>query len=109
MKPMLIPQFTLRTLLGITAGCAVVFSVLAFAVRGQPWAIGVSVAVGTVVVAMLVYAGLFGVLWLFSLIGAGRAARGRSPFRPAGSSPFRTPAAPTPPEQESPATPILLE
>ena len=37
----LIPQFSIRTLLIVTAICAAFFSVVGLAVRGSPWAMGV--------------------------------------------------------------------
>lgn len=63
----LIPQYSIRWLLAVTAGCAVVFSVLGLAARGDRWAMGVSIGVGSLVVLMGVYAMMFGVVWVFSL------------------------------------------
>lgn len=75
---MLIPQYTLRRLLAITTGVAVVFSIFAMALRGHVWAVAASAAIGAIVVLLLVQAALFGVVWLFSLItGSGK---GQSPF-----------------------------
>jgi hypothetical protein len=104
---MVIPQFSIRWLLAVTAVCAVVFSVFGLAVRGQLWAVGVSAAVLSLVVAMFVYAALFTGVWVFSAVispllgGKGRA--GGSPFR---QVPF---AQVSPSDPEVPATPILLE
>ena len=89
---MLIPQFSLRLLLGVTAACSVVFSIVALAIRGQGWAIGVSVAVCSLVLIMAVYAALFGLVWMVSLLQAQLPKRGGSPFRATGGSPFRLPA-----------------
>ena len=110
---MLIPQFTLRWLLIVTAVCAAVFSVVGLAVQGRPWAIGVSVAVGTGVVMMLIYAALFGVVWLVGEVIT--PIRRRSPGR--GTSPFQPGVTPLSPvegsspvsDKDIPAPPILLE
>jgi hypothetical protein len=64
----LIPQYSIRWLLAVTAVCAVVFSVIGLAVRGHHWAMGVSIAVGALVVMMVVNAVIFGLIWIFSLV-----------------------------------------
>lgn len=65
----LIPQYSIRWMLAVTACCAVVFSVVGLGVRGSHWAIGVSIAVGALVVMMFVNAAIFGVVWMLSLVG----------------------------------------
>ena len=110
---MLLPQYTIRRLLAITAACAGVFSVFGLAARGHPWAIAVSVAVLAGAAAFLVFATVFGVVWgLGSVIAPlQRSGRGR------GASPFVPGVAPLNPEEPSspvsdkdvPAAPILLE
>ena len=109
---MLIPQYTIRTLLLITAGCAVIFSIFGFAVRGNTAAMGVSAAIVGLVVVLLLHAVLFGLVWAFSVV----AARWRGKPTTAGQSPFAsTPATPTtagstsPSDKDTPATPIILE
>jgi hypothetical protein len=72
---MLIPQFSLRRMLGLTAAIAVVFLVMGWAIRGNAWAIGVSAAVVALTLAGLVYAAMFAVVWLISLIGPAVSAR----------------------------------
>jgi len=113
---MLIPQFTIRWLLVLTAVCAVAFSLFGLAVQGKPWAIGVSVGIGAVAIAFLVQAGAFAVVWLFSAITAPLRHRkaGVSPFaahpfatRPVAIGPFAKPV--VPPGDDDPATPILLD
>jgi hypothetical protein len=103
---MVIPQYSIRWLLGVTAVCAVVFAFFGAAVRGHLWAVGVSVAVGSLAAAMFAYAGLFTLVWLFSLalsLVRGGARPGRSPFR---TSPFAV----TPPgDLDTPAAPIILD
>jgi hypothetical protein len=68
---MLIPQYTIRWMLGLMTVCAVVFSIFAAAMRGNQAAIGVSVAILALVVLLLVHAGMFGLVWLFSVVTAG--------------------------------------
>ena len=80
---MLIPQFSIRWLLAVTALCAVVFSVFGMALRGHTWAAAVSVVVLSLVVVVWVYALLFAVAWFASLV-IPETVRGRS----AGRSPF---------------------
>jgi hypothetical protein len=109
---MLIPQFSLRWLLALTTVCAVAFSIFGLALRGSPWAQGVSIAIVALAVVLLVHAFLFTLLWAFSVVVFG-------PFRTLGGSarsPFaHDPAAgrPTEPaaaaDKEIPATPILLD
>lgn len=91
---MLIPQYTIRWLLGLMTVCAGIFSILALGVRGVVWAAAVSIALGSLIVLMLLYALLFAVLWAVAAavprLAAPRA--GRSPFRPKpppGGDPFR--------------------
>lgn len=104
---MLIPQFSIRWLLGVTALCAVAFSIVALAVRGQQWAIGVSAALLALVVLALVHAGLFCLVWVFAGL-IGRSGKQGEPV----SSPFAAPAALAGPrlsEAESSASPTLFE
>jgi hypothetical protein len=79
---MLIPQFSIRTLLALTAVAAVVALVLQQAVAGTPWAIAVAYTLVFVGVTFLGYAALFLVAY-----GSGKAlgivSRGhRSPISP---------------------------
>jgi len=79
-----IPQFTIRWLLGLMTGWAIFFSIVALAMRGHLWALGVTVGIGALVLFMLVGAVLFSVVWIFSGFGLSRRAKapvGRSPFR----------------------------
>ncbi len=115
-RHVLIPQFSIRWLLAVTAGCAVVFSVFGLAARGSLWAAGVSIAVGSLVLLLLVHAAAFGLLWVFAEL-AGRFSRsargGSSPFGPGvpavGAGP--RPRGPSMPrgDGETPATPIILD
>ena len=64
----LIPQFSLRLILGIVSVLAVAASVVSLAGRGWAWAAGISIGLLAIAVAFVVYAVLFGVAWLFSLV-----------------------------------------
>jgi hypothetical protein len=66
----MLPQFSIRLMLGITTLAAGVFSIVGLAVRGHDWAIGVSLGVAGVAVALVTYAGFFGILWVFSVVAS---------------------------------------
>jgi hypothetical protein len=81
-KGMLIPRFTIRGLLLLTFGGSLLSLVFSFAVRGQLWAIAVSLAVAGTLIAFLLYGVLFGLAYLLASM-AGRAvprAKASSPF-----------------------------
>jgi hypothetical protein len=82
---MLIPQFSLRWLLGLTALCAGISLVLAAATRGDHWALGVSAALAGAVALAALYVAAFAGAWLISQAAAGIIGK-----RPAGQSPFAT-------------------
>lgn len=67
---MLIPQFSIRSMLLLTAGCAVVFSVVGLALRGHYWAAGVSIGVLSLVAAFVVYALFFALVWGAALVSS---------------------------------------
>jgi uncharacterized membrane protein len=67
---MFIPRFTLRWTLGLTAVMAVVFLVSRWAMQGNAWAVGATGALLTLVLSGFVYASVFAVIWLFSLLFA---------------------------------------
>jgi hypothetical protein len=81
---MLIPQFSLRWIMALTAACAVFSLILAAAVHGSPWAIALSVGVASIVVTVAVHGATFFGVWLFSLLLPGRryakAVLAESPF-----------------------------
>jgi hypothetical protein len=85
----LIPQFSLRWLLGLTTVCAFLFAVLGTAARGHAWAIGISVGMGAVVLMALVYAFFFACIWVASAVVRGPRAVDRGPGSEEGESPFR--------------------
>jgi len=131
----LIPQYSIRWLLAVMVGCALVFSIFALARREYLagydqgcWAIGVSIAIVSLLGVLLIHALLFGVVWAFAevmvLLPLRHHRTGQSPFQPAHSP--RTGPAPyvgqygTPPdepasnqsvlpEKEGPVTPIILD
>ncbi len=98
---MLVPQFTIRWLLALTAVLAVVFSIVGLAVRGRGWAQGLSAGFVALVAGMVVYVALFALVWLAGEITA------RLRKQPPGGSPFRPPESPQPPpgSQDFPASP----
>ena len=81
-----IPQFTIRWMLGLMTGWAVLFSIVALAMRGHYWALGISIGLGTLALFMLLGALLFALIWVFSGFGSSRnstPSAGQSPFREA--------------------------
>ena len=109
---MLIPQYTIRWLLLMMAGCAVVFSIFGFAARGNTAALGVSLAIGALAVVLLTHAAGFGLVWLFAVVTAplrGRPAiGGQSPFASGVVLPLSEESMPIV-DNDIPASPILLE
>lgn len=83
---MLLPRFTIRTLLAILTLCACGFVVIGTAYRGQYWAWGVTIALVALIVTMFVHAGWFGAVWLFSQMSTAPPGRVVIP-------PFKGPAA----------------
>lgn len=79
---MLIPQFSLRWILAVTAVCGFVSLIGAAAVRGAPWAAAVVVAIGAVGLILTVHALMFFMIWVLSLLPPlrGRVVTGQSPF-----------------------------
>jgi hypothetical protein len=83
---MLIPQFSLRWILAVTAVCGFVSLIGAAAVRGAPWAAAVVISLGALGLILAVHGLMFFVIWLLSLLSPlrGPAVTGQSPFaRPA--------------------------
>ena len=85
---MLIPQFTIRRLLTITAVFAVIFFVGTFASRGQAWAVAVTATIGSLVLGFISYFGFFVVTWVFACVfGVFEKKRPSSPFAGGPSAP----------------------
>jgi hypothetical protein len=92
----LLPQFSIRLMLGVTALAAGLFSIVGLAVRGHGWAVGVSMGLASLVIMLGTGAGLFGLLWVFSLVSPrrGGATHRRRRRRTAGGLPLCTVRAP---------------
>ena len=105
-RRLLIPQFTIRWLLMVTTVCGGIFSIFGLAARGHDWAVGVSVAITSLVVMMLAYAFVFFGVWIFSVITSPLRRKVRSPF---GEHGVQSQSGPFPSEEEVPAAPIILD
>ena len=81
---MLIPQFSLRWVLGLTAVCGVLSFVAAMGLRGSAWAAAITIAAASLALTLLVHGLMFFAVWVFSLLAA--RALGRS--QRATASPF---------------------
>jgi len=69
----LLPRYSLRHVLLITTGLGFVFLIASYGVRGSGWAAGIAVGLLSILVALIVYAALFALVW-------GAAAVGRTVF-----------------------------
>jgi hypothetical protein len=67
-ESMLIPRFTIRWLLSLTTVAGVFSLVVHLALRGQSWAIAVSVTVGSLVLAFFLYGAFFVVAYTVATI-----------------------------------------
>ena len=63
---MLLPRYSLRTTLSLTTAAAFLFVVVGLAVRGHAWAVGISVAVGSLALALAAYAASYGLCFAFA-------------------------------------------
>jgi hypothetical protein len=62
---MLVPRFSIRTLLAmLTVGAGLLF-IVGMGVRGNDWAWVASIALASLIATALVHAAWFGVIWLF--------------------------------------------
>ena len=86
MNGMLLPRYTIRTLLIVTFNCAVISVLLRQAILGRAWAIGVSTAIGTAVVLLVAHILLFAVANVFVAMRSAsrKPVVGASPFASAG-------------------------
>ena len=71
---MLVPRFTIRTLLVVLTIGAVASVIIGTAFRGQNWAWGVTLGLVSLVVTALVHAAWFGVVWMFAQMPSARPA-----------------------------------
>jgi len=60
---MLIPRFSLRILLLLMTASGAFFYIVMLAVRGQVWAVSVSIALSSLLLAFLLYAMTFALGW----------------------------------------------
>jgi hypothetical protein len=100
---MIIPRYSLRWLLALITVCGGLSLILSYAFRGQAWAIGLMVGLGSLLLVIALHAAAFSVAWLltqFSYMASGSSAAkggiGDSPF--GGGSPFAPPVPTTDPE-----------
>ncbi|MCI0335504.1 MAG: hypothetical protein L0228_20040 [Planctomycetes bacterium] len=71
-KRTLLPRFSIRTLFWMITASAFAFVVAGMAARGQDWAWGVTIGLASVLIAALVHAAWFGVVWLFAQLPSAR-------------------------------------
>lgn len=78
-KKLLIPQYSIRWLMAVTLVCAIVFSIFATARQeylagyGEDdsfWATGVSVAILSLVLVLVIHAMMFAAVWVFAQVTA---------------------------------------
>jgi hypothetical protein len=83
---MIIPRYSLRWLLALLTVCGGLSMILAYAVRGQPWAIGATVGIAALSVVVALHAAAFSVAWLLTQFaylvfpGDSKDTGGQSPF-----------------------------
>ncbi len=65
---MLIPRYSLRTILIIVTVCAVMFLVISLGVQGTQWAAGVSIGLLALAVILIAHASTFFLAWLFAVL-----------------------------------------
>jgi hypothetical protein len=69
---MLVPRFTIRTVLAVMAAGAVLSLLMGMAYRGQTWAWGVILGVLSMAVTAAVHAAGFCVVWCFARLSDGK-------------------------------------
>lgn len=65
---MLLPRYSLKTILAVLSGCTVIFLIAGQAYQGEAWAGGVTIAVASVPICMLVHAMFYGLVVLLSRV-----------------------------------------
>ena len=63
---MLLPRFSIRTVLAITTVAAIYFVFAGLGVRGHAWAAAIAIGAGSLAVVALVHAGFFGFIWVLT-------------------------------------------
>jgi hypothetical protein len=64
---MILPQFSLRMTLGLVAVLGVASLILSRALQGSGWAMGVSVALASIVFLFITYAAVFALIYLLAM------------------------------------------
>jgi hypothetical protein len=86
---MLIPQFSLRWVLFVTAICAVISLIAAFALRGTAWAMALTLGFASLSITLAAHGILFFAVWVFSLVLPRRNPRPQYPsLQPVGQPSF---------------------
>jgi hypothetical protein len=98
---MIIPRYSLRWLLALITVCGGLSMILAYAVRGQPWAMGTIVGLTALMVALALHAAAFSVAWLLTQFAY--MFFGDQPKGGGGQSPFAAPLVPAAADPEPPA------
>jgi hypothetical protein len=60
---MLIPRFTVRWLLVLTAACALLAFVVSLGIGGSVWAMSLAITLGSLILTVLLYAAAFLLAW----------------------------------------------
>jgi hypothetical protein len=63
---MLVPRFTIRALLVLITLCAFAFVIAGFAIRGEHWALAVTIGLASALFTLLIHAAWFGAIWWLS-------------------------------------------
>lgn len=63
---MILPQFSLRMVLGLMAVLAFVSLVVSRGLQGSSWAMGVTIALTALVFSFIAYAAVFGIVYVIS-------------------------------------------
>jgi hypothetical protein len=80
-RSLLVPRFTIRTLLALLTVFAIVFVMIGTATRGQYWAWGVTIGLVSLIITALTHAAWFGIVWLFVHMAQGGAPISESTLR----------------------------
>lgn len=72
---MILPRYSIRTILLLAIGVAVVALVAGQAVQGANWAIAVTVAVGSLLLTAMTYVVFYGMVAIFSRVALAREVR----------------------------------
>ena len=70
---MLLPRFTIRALLVLLTVCAFICVVAGMAVRGHPWAWGVTIGLLSIGLTLFVHMAWFSAVWALAQMQARRA------------------------------------